>query len=215
MTGRFINIDSKIVCNCKDGYNNLFCYCNNAPIIKYDPSGKLGVCVELYMQALIWVKPFYSETRVEDYSPIAGFINTPLGDALTESLMYSDQFIELVKEYIAIMEEESLQQYSNSEPIFFDFDIQKHTLSNNDLALGVGRVETLPITVTKVASLFGHNLYKIDYTIQDKFDFEDFSNEKRNQFVIWLNQNLGYYPQEKGIIKKFNWKCSGSFLLLQ
>ena len=101
--------------------------------------------------------------------------------------------------------------YSKTEPVFWSFgdSIKSLSMADLDLSLAVGNASSLTITVEKVDKGFFESLffwgdkYKVTYSVRDLYDFDKWEGTNRNAALIWINDNLGYYPQEAGILHTY------------
>ncbi len=199
---RFVNADTLIM-------GNLFSYCDNSPIKNHDPSGKLYVALELYTVSL----------SVEDDSH-HDFSNTIISSKMTERLITSNVFNSRVAKYIRSIPV-GKTSYSNTEHIFWGFSesLKKMSMPDLDLALSVGNATDFTVTVEKVEKSWFESLlywgekYKVTYTLNDYYDFEEWAGTDRSDILIWLNDELGYNLQQEGIIHKYYYTITDEYFV--
>ncbi|MBE5922660.1 MAG: hypothetical protein E7269_07905 [Lachnospiraceae bacterium] len=220
--GRFVNGDdvaflgiAGAVLSC-----NLFAYCYNAPLFFADYFGKIpqAIVVITRICAALFVSTFALSIAMYAYATIgAGFDNNidisswwnPIGNLMKNRLENSKHIEERIKSYIRHM---SKKTYSKKEHI--NFGSGKKNMKDMDLWLSVGNASNCKLTVTKKGkkSWFSSKYaYKIKIELSDLYDFEKFSIEKNGLIITAINNALGYYPMNWGILKSYNWKIKHEF----
>ena len=205
--GRFVNADDII--KPKALLSSVYAYCANEPVVRVDYSGKLYLSIELYTIAL-------STPPLEKYD----FSNTLLAMKFTKRIRASNVVRERIIEYIKAIPK-GKKSYSRTESIGWEFGKSLKSLSNNDLdlALAVGHASDMTITVEKVdkgfleSIFFWGDKYKVTYTLKDTYDFDRWAGTDREAALIWLNDTLGYEPQEAGILNEYSYTCTDSYYI--
>lgn len=88
-----------------------------------------------------------------------------------------------------------------------------------DLALSVGNATDFTVTVEKVEKgwfeslLYWGEKYKVTYTLNDYYDFEEWAGTDRSDILIWLNDELGYNLQQEGIIHKYYYTITDEYFV--
>ena len=206
-TFRFLNGDSMII----QGFLqlNLFCYCMSKPVSLIDNDGNHWLCVLLYLNALVGVKD-----KEYDFSK-----NEVMRDTFTKKISASTIVNKRINEYIKAMPK-SANSYKKTEKIYWPIrlnSIESMNLADIDLAFAIGHTDyfTLNIDREKPDLLnkitFSKNKYKVTYSIYDVYDFDKFQGSKRSDVVIFINDKLGYDPQEAGVLKPYSFWASGEF----
>ena len=196
---RFLNCDIMLISDNFALSSSAYAYCANNSVNRSDPSGKLYVALELYTIAL-------SVANNSDHD----FSGTLLAEKMTERIRASKLIKNRVADYIKAMPNGE-KTYSKTEPVFWSFgdSIKSLSMADLDLSLAVGNASSLTITVEKVNKGFFESLffwgdkYKVTYSVRDLYDFDKWEGTNRNAALIWINDNLGYYPQEAGILHTY------------
>ena len=202
-TFRFLNGDSIII----QGFFqlNLFCYCMNKPVSLIDNDGNHWLCVLLYLNALTGVKD-----KEYDFSK-----NEVMRDTFTKKISASTIVNKRINKYIKEMSKD-VDVYEKTEEIYWPPRLSMNS-ADVDLAFAIGHTDffTLIIEREKPDLLntitFTKNKYKVTYSIYDKYDFEKWEGSPRSAAVIFINDKLGYDPQEAGDLKKYTFRVSGDF----
>ena len=196
---RFLNCDIMLISDSFALSSSAYAYCANNSVNRSDPSGKLYVALELYTIALSVANNSYHD-----------FSGTLLAEKMTERIRASKLIKNRVADYIKAMPNGE-KTYSKTEPVIWRFEdsIKSLYMADLDLSLAVGNASSLTITVEKVDKGFFESLffwgdkYKVTYSVQDLYDFDKWEGTNRNAALIWINDNLGYYPQEAGILHTY------------
>ena len=205
VVGRFVNADDTI--KPKALLSSVYAYCANKPVIRVDYSGKLYLSIELYTIAL-------SARLLEKFD----FSKTLLAAKFTQRIRASKVVKKRVADYIKAIPKGE-KSYSKTEKIYWGFNesLKNLSMSDLDLALAVGNASDMTITVEKVEKGFFESIffwgdkYKVTYTLNDRYDFDRWAGTERDAALIWLNDTLGYEPQEAGILKKYDYTCTDSY----
>ena len=204
---RFLNADKTI--KPKALLSSIYAYCANNPVIQADYSGKFYVAIELYVIAL-------SASFLEGFD----FSDTILAEKITERMRASSVVKERVANYIKAIPKGE-KSYAKTEPIYWGYgdSLKKLSISDLDLALAVGHATDMTITVEKEDKGFFESLiywgdkYKVTYTIDDLYDFDEWDGTDREAALIWFNDTFGYDPQEAGILNKYKYTCTDSYFV--
>ncbi len=205
LVGRFVNADDTI--KPKALLSSVYAYCANKPVVRVDYSGKLYLSIELYTIAL-------SARLYEKFD----FSKTLLATKFTKRIRASTVMKKRVADYIKAIPKGE-KSYSKTELINWDFrkSLENLSMSDLDLALSVGHASDMTITVEKVDKGFFESIYfwgdkyKVTYTLNDKYDFERWAGTNRDAALIWLNDTLGYEPQEAGLLNEYYYTCTDSY----
>ena len=202
------------------GESNLFSYCYNSPITQCDYSGKIpqafvavaAVASSLFVTtfALSILMYTYAATgsRTWNNIDISSWWN-PIGKMMKSRLEKSKLIKNRIESYIKKI---SWDSYSQKEHI--NFGDRRGNLQDMDLFLSVGNASNCKTTVrkTKQRKWFSAK-YKYTVTIElsDYYDFAKFDVAKRGKILTCINNGLGYYPMNWGILKPYWWKIKHTF----
>ena len=134
--------------------------------------------------------------RISNNIDISSWWN-PIGNLMKYRLENSQLIKERINSYIGKI---SWNSYSQTEHI--DFKERNNYSKDMDLWLSVGNADDCKITVQKTGKKkWFSSKYKYIITIElsDKYDFDLFDPAKRGKILSYINNGLGYYPQ--------NWGC--------
>ena len=209
---RFINADlpgyASMQKNETAGINS-FAYCCNDAVNRTDPSGtkskilfafayivfKNSLAVRLYMWGLT-----HKSTNI-----FYDFTKTKIGSLLEKRLKNCDPFKALVNSLIKKIKKKKVNSIYEYTGPFIAYT-KSHAFKNLDVMYGCGDIETLKIRVTKIKNTSKKDTYKIEVGIPcEPYNFEKWSNTKRNNFTKFVNNNIGYFSQEKGYFYKYFW----------
>ena len=201
---RFINTDDfgLIKLTSKNSNYNLFTYCANDPINKYDPSGNypLQLTVEMYTYA-------FGNKKNSVTFRNSGIIAKLLYDRLTSSEIMNKKLQSIIEN---MRKKNKTTSYSYSCAI--NFSTNKFRTVDGDLYLSVGHASFM-YYVQKVKSR-GKYKYKFDITIGDRYDFDFWDKSKKSKAAIrFINNNFGWKLQNKGKLKPYYWDYTYTVLL--
>ena len=215
--GKFVNIDKPDLINISG--TNLFTYCFNTPVTHVDFSGKIpqAIVVIAGVCAALFVKTFALSIAMYAYAAIgARFSNNidlsswwnPIGNLMKNRLENSKIITNRIKQYIGKSVNGS---YSNTESVYFS--PKTTNVKDLDLAMSVGNATNCKITVKKGSKKWFSSKYNYSVTIElsDQYDFDLFDASEKGKIITWINNGLGYYPMNWGILKIYNWRIKHTF----
>jgi RHS repeat-associated protein len=216
--GRFINSDKSEFTKLTE--NNLFAYCFNDAVNYTDHSGNIprAFVVVASICAALFVKTFALSIAMYAYAALGSKISNnidisawwnPLGNLMKNRLEKSKLIQERINSYIGKISKDS---YSQIEHINFA-DRKKYT-KDMDLWLSVGNASNCKITVTKTGKKSWFRVkrtYKVKIELSDVYDFAKFNRQQNGLIITAINNALGYYPMNWGILKSYNWKITHEF----
>lgn len=201
---RFINADDfgliKLIS--KNSNYDLFTYCANDPINKYDPSGNypLQLTVEMYTYA-------FGNKKNSVTFRNSGTIAKLLYDRLTSSDIMNNKLQSIIEN---MRKKNKTTSYSYNCAI--NFSTNDFRTADGDLYLSVGHASFM-YYVQKVKS-GGKYKYKFDITIGDRYDFDFWDKSKKSNAAIrFINNNFGWKLQNKGKLKPYYWDYTYTVLL--
>lgn len=130
----------------------------------------------------------------------------PLGNLMKNRLEDSKLIKKRIDTYI-----DRICKYSYSKKEHINFSNQK---SEMDLWLSIGNADDCTITVTKTGKkrwFSSKYIYKVKIELSDLYDFDNFDAEKNGLIITAINDGLGYYPMNWGVLKPYHWKIKHEF----
>ena len=203
---RFVNADDCF------SEKNLYCYCINAPVERCDPSGHEYLCIAMYRVAL----------NNTDADSVIDLEDIGLKQTMSNRLIDSGMLTVIVKKLINTVDEihensaTGCLEKSDYHSIFLqsesEFDIYMAVRSANAY-INYSEVKTSSNAVLQTFSLYGFQIFQVDLTLTDRYDFHELG-EDENSFVRWVNNTFGYELQESGAITPYEWTYSDTFYLI-
>ena len=230
--GRFVNADDGVFTS-NAVISNLFCYCLNEPVSCSDSEGrlrivisstvrsivnlvgkvtshvldKLALSMSLYIYSTITSQSEYTRnfSSDDDYYCIGKLMKKRLYD----SLLIDRRWRSYAKNATRVG-----STYCNTEPVSFG-DSYKSSFNSTelDLFLSIGSANNCKVTVEnrgKTSRYSKGPIFKISVRIIDRYDFDKMGKEK-NILLRAINNYLGYYPMQRGVVKTFWWMINYTF----
>ena len=132
----------------------------------------------------------------------------PIGNLMKNRLENSKIITNRVKQYIG---KSVSGGYSNTESVYFS--PKTTNVKDLDLAMSVGHATDCKITVKKGSKKWFSSKYNYSVTVElsDKYDFDLFDASEKGKIITWINNGLGYYPMNWGILKIYHWSIKHTF----
>ena len=214
LRSRYYNAERCRFVNADDCFSekNLYCYCINAPVERCDPSGHEYLCIAMYRVAL----------NNTDADSVIDLEDIGLKQTMSNRLIDSGMLTVIVKKLINTVDEihensaTGCLEKSDYHSIFLqsesEFDIYMAVRSANAY-INYSEVKTSSNAVLQTFSLYGFQIFQVDLTLTDRYDFHELG-EDENSFVRWVNNTFGYELQESGAITPYYWTYSDTFYLI-
>ena len=220
-TGRFLNADGYVSTVQEIVGNNMFAYCGNTPVTNYDYNGNLFVSKflkQLVKNTLIAatvgaiiafrlsvVMYLYSIVGIRignnvDFSCILDSIGQIMRSRIKTSGAIRNLIIDAIKR-----KKTSIDQT-------MDFGQSIVNASDLDLSMSIANCYINAKLYDAKIGLFGKKYYIVSISIDDKYDFHDLSDVDMNKIKKIINNYLGFWPQEFGIIRPYKWRISFSYV---
>ncbi len=208
------------------GVNNLFSYCNNNPVMRVDPSGRLVVNSLDYINMILkklmasgvkFVRRFAINYRLSIRLYLFSLINAKFTKYvvlneypsiikdMTDRLKASSIVRDRIKEYVKKAKNGS---YEKTEPIRFT---KPRSFGDKDLRLSIGRVDNFRLKVQYVGISKRMKKYKVTITIIDYYDFDEFKEGDASEMIRIINNYGGYYPMMLGLVSTYWWASVSKF----
>ena len=225
VVGRFLNSDKPEIIQLSalgndDSNINLFAYCLNSPGVYGDYTGNIPqlILAIALLCTLLFIKTFELSITMYLYAAITAHFCDNLdlspwwnrtGGFMKKRLENSEVIKKRIESYIKSMSGES---YSKKEPIYFS--PKTTNAADMDLGLSVGHADDFRLTVQKTnKKMWFSSKYKyiVKIEMSDTYDFAKFDAKEKGVLVTLINNVLGYYPLEWGLLKIYNWGIKHEF----
>ena len=135
----------------------------------------------------------------------------PIGNAMKSRLKNSKTIKGRIDKYIKQTSNKK-KTYSKKEHVAFSYSSK--TTADLDLAYSVGNADNCTIKITRTNTKHwwtGKRKYIVRIQLSDLYDFKLFKKSEAGFIKRSINNYFGYYPQEWGVLKKYNWAIDFSF----
>lgn len=127
------------------------------------------------------------------------------GITMRNRFMKSSIVKKRVKKYAKKAYKSKSKKYSKVEKVNFK------GYTNIDLHLSIGHANYFKVAVVQKSAILGTVNFEVTISVKDIYDFKKMNKKDQNIIIVAVNNYLGYKPQSKGIIKKYNWKYTTKY----
>ena len=212
---RFINADlpmfAKIQKSLFNGLN-LFTYCCNNPVKYEDYTGNfmlLAVAIALRESLSVrmykWGLTHFGSYQYYDFSLYS------IGTLVKRRLKNSPSVNRIINSLIKKIKNKKVGTEKTYKGVLCVYD-EKRTFNNLDIMYSTGDIKKIIIVVRKIKKYKKKNKYQVEIGIPGEYyNFEKWSDSKRNKFTKFVNNNVGYYSQEKEYFYPYIWGIHFSY----
>ena len=215
---RFINADIPEIANISKGVpvgTNSFAYCCNDPVNNVDYLGytmlaliKVGtIAYNNSLAAQMYAWGFMNPVAYKLYN----FSKFKIGNLLAKRLKSSTAVKNKIKFLIKKISNKKVNSSAVYKGILKVYSNSYTGYSNRDLMYATGDISNFYVKVKKV-KIKNRIKYIVYIAIGgEKYSFDKWSSTKRNKFTLFMNNNIGYKSQKKGLFNPYVWYISFSY----